>query len=93
MSKHGKPLPGILRVSPAIVPAHSQFGISGSGFTPGAGIQVNLYAPGITSVQGVAADSLGNISGVEASAGAPGSATVEALDGSTVVARLTFQIT
>ena len=95
---HGKPGGGAivgtatLVVSPNPVPAYSDFQYSGCGYTPDAGVQFNLYAPGVTHIWAQTANSAGCITGFSW-ASAPGSARLDALAGSTtLVARTTFTI-
>ena len=81
-----------LVVSPNPVPSYSDFQYSGCGYTPGGGVQFNLYAPGVTHIWAQTADSAGCISGFSW-ASAPGSARLDALAGSTtLVASTTFTI-
>ena len=94
---HHKPAPvtgtATVAVSPNPVPANSTFQISGCGYTPSAGVQFNLYSPGVTAVWGGIADSTGCLYNATGWASAPGSAQLDVLAGSTtVVARLTFTI-
>jgi hypothetical protein len=95
---HGKPgggggtLTATLTVAPNPVPSYSDFQYSGCGYTPGAGVQFNLYAPGVTHIWAQTADSGGCITGFSW-ASAPGSARLDALAGSTtLVASTTFTI-
>jgi hypothetical protein len=83
-----------LVVSPDPVAANSDFRVSGCGYKPGGGVQLNLYAPGTTSVWAVTADSAGCLPlGYGWAPGVTGTATLKALAGSvTVVASTTFQI-
>jgi hypothetical protein len=81
-----------LVVSPNPVPAYSDFQYSGCGYTPDVGVQFNLYAPGVTQVWAQTTDSAGCITGFSW-ASAPGSARLDALEGSTtLVASTTFTI-
>jgi len=81
-----------LTVAPNPVPSYSDFQYSGCGYTPGAGVQFNLYAPGVTHIWAQTADSGGCITGFSW-ASAPGSARLDALAGSTtLVASTTFTI-
>jgi hypothetical protein len=93
---HGKPgggtLTATLVVSPNPAAAYSDFQYSGCGYTPGGGVQFNLYAPGVTHIWAQTADSAGCITGFSW-ASAPGSARLDALAGSTtLVATTTFAI-
>ena len=82
-----------LVVSPNPVPAYSTFQITGCGYQPGVGVQLNLYAPGGMAVWGGVADSGGCLYNATGWANAPGSARLDVLAGSTtVVASLTFTI-
>jgi hypothetical protein len=83
-----------LVVSPNPVATNSDFRVSGCGYKPSAGVQLNLYAPGTTSVWAVTADSAGCLPlGYGWAPGTAGTATLKALEGSvTVVASTTFQI-
>ena len=97
---HGKPGGGgsagtaTLVVSPNPVPASSNFLVTGCGYTPGAGVQFNLYAPGSTSVWAMTANSSGCLpTGYGWAPGTPGTARLDALQGSvTLVASTTFTI-
>jgi hypothetical protein len=94
---HHKPGPvtgtATLAVSPNPVPAYSTFQISGCGYTPSAGVQFNLYAPGVTAVWGGIADSSGCLFNAEGWANASGGARLDVLAGSTtLVASQTFTI-
>jgi hypothetical protein len=81
-----------LVVSPDPVPANSDFQYSGCGYTPDVGIQFNLYAPGVTHIWAQTADNAGCVTGFSW-ASAPGSARLDALEGSTtLVASTTFTI-
>jgi hypothetical protein len=93
---HGKPgggtLTATLVVSPNPAAAYSDFQYSGCGYTPGGGVQFNLYAPGVTHIWAQTADSAGCITGFSW-ASAPGTAKLDALAGSTtLVASTTFTI-
>lgn len=95
---HGKNCPptvvgnATLAVSPNPVPAYSDFQYSGCGYTPNVGVQFNLYAPGVTHIWAQTADSTGCLTGFSWASG-PGSARLDALEGSTtLVARTTFTI-
>ncbi len=94
---HHKPGGGTLTatvvVSPNPVPANSSFGITGCGYTPSAGVQFNLYAPGVTAVWGGMADGSGCLVNASGWASASGNAKLDVLEGSvTVVASRTFTI-
>jgi hypothetical protein len=94
---HHKPGPvtgtATLNVSPNPVPAYSTFQITGCGYTPSAGVQFNLYSPGVTAVWGGIADSSGCLSNATGWANASGSAKLDVLAGSTtIVASKTFTI-
>jgi hypothetical protein len=81
-----------LVVSPNPVPSNSDFQYSGCGYTPNVGVQFNLYAPGVTHIWAQTADSAGCLTGFSW-ASAPGSARLDALEGSTtLVASTTFTI-
>jgi hypothetical protein len=81
-----------LVVSPNPAAAYSDFQYSGCGYTPNAGVQFNLYAPGVTHIWAQTADSAGCLTGFSW-ASAPGSARLDALEGSTtLVATTTFTI-
>jgi hypothetical protein len=85
-------LTATLTVAPNPTPAYSDFQYSGCGYTPNAGVQFNLYAPGVTHIWAQTADSGGCITGFSW-ASAPGSARLDALAGSTtLVASTTFTI-
>ena len=80
-------------VSPNPVPGYSTFQITGCGYTPSVGVQLNLYAPGVTAVWGGMADATGCLYNATGWANAPGSARLDVLAGSTtVVASVTFTI-
>lgn len=80
-------------VSPNPVPAYSTFQIAGCGYTPGAGVQFNLYAPGVTAVWGGMVDGAGCLTNAEGWANSAGSARLDVLAGSvTVVASTSFTI-
>ena len=82
-----------LVVAPNPVPANSTFQISGCGYTPSAGVQFNLYSPGVTAVWGGIADSSGCLYNATGWASASGSAKLDVLEGSvTLVASMSFQI-
>jgi hypothetical protein len=97
---HGKPGGGgsagtaTLVVSPNPVSTSSNFLVSGCGYTPGGGVQLNLYAPGSTSVWAVTANGSGCLpTGYGWAPGTPGGARLDALQGSvTLVASTTFTI-
>jgi hypothetical protein len=81
-----------LVVSPNPVPSYSDFQYSGCGYTPNVGVQFNLNAPGVTHIWAQTADSAGCVTGFSW-ASAPGSARLDALEGSTtLVASTTFTI-
>jgi hypothetical protein len=80
-------------VAPNPVPAYSTFAITGCGYTPSAGVQFTLYAPGGTAVWGGIADANGCLTGATGWANAAGSAKLQVLEGSvTVVATKNFMI-
>jgi hypothetical protein len=81
-----------LVVSPNPAAAYSDFQYSGCGYTPNVGVQFNLYAPGVTHIWAQTADGSGCLTGFSW-ASAPGSARLDALEGSTtLVASTTFTI-
>jgi hypothetical protein len=82
-----------LVVSPNPVPAGSTFQITGCGYTPSAGVQFDLYSPGVTAVWGGIADSSGCLYNATGWASLSGSAKLDVLEGSvTLVASMTFTI-
>lgn len=80
-------------VTPNPVPSYSEFSITGCGYTPGVGLQFNLYSASGTAIWGGTADTSGCIASVSGWANAPGSARLDVLEGSvTLVATTTFTI-
>jgi hypothetical protein len=80
-------------VAPNPVPAYSEFRITGCGYTPNAGVQFNLYAPGVTAVWGGMVDGNGCLFNAVGWANSPGSATLDVLLNSvTRVGTTTFTI-
>ena len=72
--KGGKPAPAptvTLTVSPNSVQSLTQYTVSGSGFTPGAQVNLVYYAPDCCVVSWKLADASGNVVDM-ATAGAPG---------------------
>ena len=91
--KPGGTLTGQVVVSPNPVPAYSTFVIAGCGYKPNIGLQFTLRAPDMTGVWGGMTDANGCLWNATGWANAPGSATLEVLEGSvTTVARTTFTI-
>jgi hypothetical protein len=89
----GTPLTATVAVAPNPVPAYSAFQVTGCGYKPNAGVQFNLYAPGVTAVWGGTANSSGCLVNATGWASAAGSARLDVLQGSvTKVASVTFSI-
>ena len=91
--KPGGTLTAQVVVSPNPVPAYSTFTLTGCGYKPNAGVQINLYAPGVTAVWGSLVDGNGCLLDATGWASSPGSARLDVLEGSvTRVASTTFEI-
>lgn len=92
----GKPgnFTATVTVSPNPVPVNSQFQITGCGYRPLSGVQINIYQPYGTSVQGDTVDSNGCLTVTSGWAdGTAGSARVDVFqDSKTLVARTAFTI-
>jgi hypothetical protein len=89
----GGSMTATVSVSPNPVPAFSEFVLRGCGYTPGAGVQFNLYEQGGVAVWGGLADASGCLTNASGWSAGAGSARLDVLQGSTtLVASTTFTI-